>query len=129
VDIPRGHGETVLVVEDNAAFLELVGKMLTDLGYKVLNASSPTLALKQVGERPGGIDLLMTDVVMPEMNGRHLAGQLEALHPKLKVLFMSGFTANAIAHQGVLDEGICFLQKPFSMKDLGYKVSEALRGE
>ena len=125
-DIPMGNGETVLLVEDNVAFLETVRKMLTGLGYKVLDASFPTSALKQAGEHAGDIHLLMTDVVMPEMNGRDLADRLKTLNPKLKVLFMSGFTADAIAHQGVLDEGIRLIQKPFTMRDLAGKVKEAL---
>ena len=71
----------------------------------------------------------MTDVVMPEMNGRDLAERLLALHPELKVLFMSGYTANVIAHHGVLDEGVHFIQKPFSMQDIARKVREAMDGE
>jgi two-component system, cell cycle sensor histidine kinase and response regulator CckA len=74
------------------------------------------------------IDLLMTDVVMPEMNGRDLAGNLLAHYPDLIRLFMSGYTANVIAHHGVLDEGVQFIQKPFSMKDLGRKLREVLEG-
>ena len=124
----RGNGETVLLVEDNAALLELVRKMLTGLGYRILEASSPALALKRAGEHPGAIDLLITDVVMPEMNGRALAERLAALHPGLKVLFMSGFTSDAIAHHGVLDDGIHFIQKPFSMRNISRKVREALGG-
>jgi FixJ family two-component response regulator len=68
----------------------------------------------------------MTDVVMPEMNGRDLAAQLTRLYPDLKLLFMSGYTADVIAHHGVLDEGVCFIQKPFSKNDLALKLREAL---
>ncbi|HRF90034.1 MAG TPA: response regulator, partial [Desulfobacter postgatei] len=74
----------------------------------------------------GQIHLFMTDVVMPEMNGRDLAGNLLALYPDLKRLFMSGYTANLIAHHGLLDEGVNFIQKPFSREQLGKKVREAL---
>jgi two-component system, cell cycle sensor histidine kinase and response regulator CckA len=74
------------------------------------------------------IDLLMTDVVMPEMNGRELAGNLLSHYPNLKRLFMSGYTADIIAHAGVLDEGVHFLQKRFSMKDQGEKLRETLDG-
>lgn len=72
--------------------------------------------------------MLITDIVMPEMNGRHLADRLCSIKPVLKCLFMSGYTANAIAHRGILDEGVHFLQKPFSIKDLAAKVREALSG-
>ena len=79
-------------------------------------------------EHQGEIDLLVTDVVMPEMNGRDLAKNLISLYPDLKRLFMSGYTANVIAHHGVLDEGVCFIQKPFSIEELSAKVREALDG-
>jgi two-component system cell cycle sensor histidine kinase/response regulator CckA len=75
------------------------------------------------------IDLLMTDVIMPEMNGRDLAKRLLSFYPSIKRLFMSGYTANLIAHHGVLDKGVNFIQKPFSNKDLAAKVREALGGE
>lgn len=74
------------------------------------------------------IDLLMTDVVMPEMNGLDLARQLTSLYPDIKLLFMSGYTDNMIAHHGVLDEGVAFIQKPFSIKDLADKVRRVLAG-
>jgi YesN/AraC family two-component response regulator len=78
------------------------------------------------GNHADKIHLLMTDVVMPGMNGRDLARRLTALYPDIKLLFMSGYTANVIAHQGVLDEGVAFLQKPFSMKDLADKLRGVL---
>lgn len=77
-------------------------------------------------KHPGKIHLLMTDVVMPGMNGRDLAKRLKALYPDIRWLFMSGYTANVIAHQGVLDEGVAFIQKPFSMADLAEKVRGVL---
>ena len=77
-------------------------------------------------KHPGRIDLLVTDVVMPEMNGRELAVQLQSHYPDLKVLYMSGYTANVIAHRGVLDEGVFFIPKPFSRQDLAAKVREVL---
>jgi two-component system, cell cycle sensor histidine kinase and response regulator CckA len=126
VVIPRGNGENVLVVEDDAAILILAETMLTCLGYKVLEASDPNLALQLAREHLGTIKLLLTDVVMPEMNGRDLARQVQALDPEIKVLFMSGYTADTVAHHGVLDEGIRFLQKPFSIKDIANKVQQAL---
>ena len=89
-------------------------------------APGPAAALKLAKQHTGPIDLLMTDVVMPEMNGRDLAERLKALHPGLKVLFMSGYTANVIAHRGILDKGVCFIQKPFNKRDLAKKVRGAL---
>ncbi|MFO7748907.1 MAG: response regulator, partial [Desulfobacteraceae bacterium] len=74
----------------------------------------------------GAIDLLMTDVVMPEMNGRDLAGQITALYPDIRLLFMSGYTADVIAHQGILDKRVAFIQKPFSMADITVKLREVL---
>ncbi len=96
------------------------------MGYRVLTAESPTAALKLVESYRGPIDLLITDVIMPEMNGRTLARLLQERKPGLKCLYMSGYTADAIARQGILDEGICFLPKPFSSRDMALKVREAL---
>lgn len=98
-------------------------------GYTVLAASTPGEAIKLAKESAGEIHLLMTDVVMPEMNGRVLAKNLLSLYPRLKRLFMSGYTADVIAHHGVLDEGVQFIQKPFSMEDLASKVREALSAQ
>ncbi len=123
----RGH-ETILLVEDEPTILEMTTEMLESLGYTVLAAGSPGEAVRLAQEQLGRIDLLLTDVVMPEMNGRQLARNLLAHYPDLKRLFMSGYTANVIAHHGVLDEGVHFIQKPFSKKDLGEKLREALEG-
>jgi CheY-like chemotaxis protein len=98
--------------------------MLKRNGYSVLSATTPAEAIEMVENYTNKIHLLMTDVVMPGMNGRDLARHLITLYPDIKLLFMSGYTANVIAHQGVLDEGVAFIQKPFSMADL----SEKLRG-
>jgi two-component system, cell cycle sensor histidine kinase and response regulator CckA len=121
----RGH-ETVLVVEDEPAILEMSKLMLEQQGYRILTAGTPGEAIRLAEKHAGEIHLLMTDVVMPEMNGRDLAKELLSLYPNLKRLFMSGYTANVIAHHGVLDEGITFIQKPFSIRDLAAKVREAL---
>jgi YesN/AraC family two-component response regulator len=92
----------------------------------VVAAATPGEAIRLALEYRGRIDLLMTDVVMPEMNGRELAGNLLSHYPDLKRLFMSGYTADIIAHHGVLNEGVHFIQKPFSMKDVGGKLRETL---
>jgi len=122
----KGHGETVLIVEDEMAILNLVKRILTGLDYRILDASTPERALELAKAHAGQLHLLITDVVMPGMNGHALARQLRARHPGLKVLFMSGYTADAIAHRGVLDSGVHFIQKPFSRNDLAAKVRETL---
>jgi two-component system, cell cycle sensor histidine kinase and response regulator CckA len=120
-----GH-ETVLLVEDEPILLQMGKAMLERLGYRVLDANSPAEAVKIAEEHKNDIHLLITDVIMPEMNGRDLADKLLSLHPHLKLLFMSGYTADVIAHHGVLDPGVKFVQKPFSMKDLANRIREAL---
>jgi DNA-binding NtrC family response regulator len=122
----KGHGETVLVVEDEKSILTLVQAILNDFGYKVLAASSPSKALALAKAHPGEIQLLITDVVMPEMNGRELADQLHRMFPQLKCLYMSGYTADVIAHHGVLDKNIHFIQKPFSMNDFSMQIRKIL---
>ncbi len=121
----RGH-ETILLVEDEPAILRMTTTMLERTGYKVLAAGTPGEAIALAYEHAGEIHLLMTDVVMPEMNGRDLARNLLTLYPNIKRLFMSGYTANVIAHHGVLEEGVHFIQKPFSKQDLAIKVREVL---
>ena len=100
--------------------------MLGKHGYRVLTASTPGQAIQLAREHAGTIDLLITDVVMPEMNGRDLAKNILSLYPQTKRLFMSGYTADVIAHQGVLDEGVFFIQKPFSAQDLAAMVRKVL---
>lgn len=126
--IPKAQGETVLIVEDESAILELGLTMLERLGYKTLKAGTPGEAMELAGAHPHTVDLLITDVVMPEMNGRDLAARIAARYPQIKILFMSGYTANVIAHHGVLDEGVNFLQKPFSVHELAVKVRQVLEG-
>ena len=92
--------------------------MLQTQGYRVLTAGTPGEAMRLAEEHAGEIHLLMTDVVLPEMNGPDLAQKLLSVYPNLKCLFTSGYTANGITHHGVLDEGVHFIQKPFSRKDL-----------
>jgi len=121
-------GEAVLVVEDEPATLDMAKLMLERLGYAVLTAPNPDEAVRLAESLSAPIHLLVTDVVMPGMNGRELADRLVALHPDLKCLFMSGYTADVIARQGVLDQGVSFIQKPFSLRELGVKVREVLEG-
>jgi len=121
---PPGGSETILVVEDEPAILKASGRILKRLGYTVIQASTPGEALGLAQDHQGGLDLLLTDVIMPEMSGQALVEEVKRTHPGLAFLFMSGYTADAIAHRGVLEEGFHFLQKPFSVKEL----AEAVRG-
>lgn len=123
-----GH-ETILLVEDEPMVLEMTAVMLERQGYTVLPAVSPGEAIRLAREHAGEIHLLMTDVIMPEMNGRDLAKNLLSLYPDLKRLFMSGYTADVIAHHGVLDEEVQFIQKPFTKQDLAAKISNVLGDE
>ena len=122
------HGtETVLLAEDEEAILKLGTAILKKHGYTVLAARTPEEALALAEGYAGPIQLLITDVVMPGMNGKELKDRLTALRPGIKVLFMSGYTSDIIAHQGVIDEGVEFLQKPFSVNTLAQKVREVLQ--
>ena len=123
--IARGQ-ETILLVEDEPSILKMTAMILERLGYWVVAARTPGEAIRLAQEHVGEIHLLLTDVIMPEMNGRDLAKRILSIYPSLKRLFMSGYTANVIAHHGVLDEGVNFIQKPFSQKQLGVKVRSAL---
>jgi two-component system, cell cycle sensor histidine kinase and response regulator CckA len=125
-NVQPGLGETILVVEDEAAILRVTGTILNNLGYNVLTANTPKQALSLAEEQTGQIHLLITDMIMPEMNGRDLADLLLSFHPKLKCLFMSGYPASVIVDQNVLAEGMNFLQKPFSKKELSDKVRNIL---
>jgi PAS domain S-box-containing protein len=124
-DIPRGD-ETILLVEDEPVVLDLTTEMLQAQGYTVLAASSPKAAIRLAEKHAGAIDLLLTDVIMPEMNGRELANKLVALLPGLRYLFMSGYSADIIGPHGVLDEETHFLGKPFSLAALAAAVRKAL---
>jgi CheY-like chemotaxis protein len=125
-ELLHSRGETILLVEDEAMTMEVSQVMLENLDYEVLVAASPNEAITLFKQHNGKIDLLITDVVMPQMNGRELSEQIKALQPGIKTLFMSGYTADVIAHQGVLEEGINFIEKPFSMHDLSIKIRMAL---
>jgi DNA-binding NtrC family response regulator len=121
----RGH-ETILLVEDEPAVRQLAERVLSKLGYKVLEAISPEDAERLAADNGAGIHLLLTDVVMPGISGRELAKRLSARCPQMRVLYMSGYTYNVIAQDGTLEEGIYFLQKPFTPQVLTEKVREAL---
>ncbi|MGO9413583.1 MAG: PAS domain S-box protein [Syntrophobacteraceae bacterium] len=118
--------ETILLVEDDEAILDLGKMILENLGYTVLAARTPVDAFNLVDEHPRDIHLLITDVVMPEMNGRELAEKLSAIRPNLKCLYMSGYTADVVAHRGILDAGVNFIQKPFRSDDIAARVREVL---
>ncbi|MFH0785060.1 MAG: response regulator [Pseudomonadota bacterium] len=122
----RGRGETILVVEDDPAILRLTKRMLKDAGYTVLTADGPNQAIAITRETVTGVHLLLTDVIMPDMNGRDLADELLKINPNLKCLFMSGYTANVILNQGNVSQGTNFIQKPFSGKDLATKIHQIL---
>ena len=123
---PVGGGETVLLVEDEPSILRMTELMLRRLGYRVRTAGTPEEA-RELADRWGGeIRLLLTDVVMPGQNGRDLALELQVRLPHLRVLFMSGYTSDVIAPHGVLDPGVPFIQKPFSLQDLGEAIRTAL---
>lgn len=123
---PLGCGQTILVVEDELSIRQMCQLMLEKLGYRVLSANGPENAIKLADEYKDNICLLLTDVIMPEMNGRELSSRLQKIHPGLKTLFMSGYTANVIAHHGVLDEGVNFIQKPFSRHELAVKINKTI---
>jgi CheY-like chemotaxis protein len=122
---PRGT-ETVLLVEDAAAVRAVSRQVLERLGYAVLEAPDGKAALHLATKHRGPIHLLLTDVVMPELGGRQLAEQLTALRPELKVLYVSGYTDDAVVRHGVLEAGIAYLQKPFTPEILGRRVREVL---
>lgn len=122
-----GGDETLLLVEDELQVLRLGARALSQHGYKVLTAATPEAALALAEQAAHGIDLLVTDVVMPRMNGKQLLERLRILRPGLRCLFVSGYTADIIAQQGVVEADACFLQKPFTIQALTASVREALQ--
>jgi CheY-like chemotaxis protein len=124
-EIPRGS-ETILVVEDEEKVRKLAVRILSGQGYKVLEAPHGDDALLVCEQHEGPIHLMVTDVVMPNMSGHELAKRLKAFHPEMKVLYMSGYTDNAIVHHGVLEKGVNYIQKPFTIERLARKVKEVL---
>ncbi|MFO1491485.1 MAG: PAS domain-containing protein [Kiritimatiellia bacterium] len=128
-ETPGGREETVLLVEDEKSLCVTCSLFLKALDYNVLVAETPAEALKMVAGHPGEIHVLLTDVVMPGMDGRQLAQRVSAAKPGVKVVFMSGYTADVIAQRGVLDEGVQFLSKPFTRSDLARKIREVLEAD
>jgi CheY-like chemotaxis protein len=126
---PLPGQETVLVVEDDDAVRELTSLALERHGYKVLKATGGADALRQTDAGPQELDLLVTDVVMPEMDGRTVATALRARFPRLKTLFLSGYTDDEMIRRGILQTGEAFLQKPYTIAALARKVREILDRE
>jgi two-component system, cell cycle sensor histidine kinase and response regulator CckA len=118
--------KTILVVEDEPSVLKMVTTMLERLGYVVLAANNASEAIYLVKKSERDIDLVLTDVIMPDINGRRLAEILKAIKPKMKFIFMSGYTADIMVDQDFLDESVCFIQKPFTKKRLAEKIQESL---
>jgi two-component system, cell cycle sensor histidine kinase and response regulator CckA len=123
--LPGGE-ETILLVEDEQIVRELAAKILKRLKYNIIPASNGAEALEIAQNYAGIINLLVTDVVMPGMNGRQLAEQLRLIRPQIKVLFTSGYTENAIAHHGIIDSNLNFIGKPYNSRDLAYKIRQIL---
>lgn len=118
--------ETILLVEDEAMVRELAAAGLRRLGYTVLECEGPNEAMRTLETRPAGVHLLLTDVIMPEMNGRDLSVHVKRMHPEVNVLFMSGYAEDIVAHSGVLEEEVNFIGKPFRIWQLAAKVREVL---
>ncbi len=122
----QGGSETILLVEDEPAILRMTQTMLKRLGYTVIAAQSPLQAIDAAAAYHGVIDLLLTDVVMPEMNGNEMTRIIQSQYPRIKRMFMSGYTSDVIAHHGKLGDGVSFISKPFTMDDLGTSIRTAL---
>jgi two-component system, cell cycle sensor histidine kinase and response regulator CckA len=123
--VDRSH-ETILLVEDEPMILEMITIFLQLQGYTVLATAVPGEVIAMAEKHPGMMHLLITDVIMPEINGAELAGLLVSRYPDIRILYMSGYTAEIIAQQGIIDVGVNFIQKPFSMEAFTIKVREVL---
>jgi DNA-binding NtrC family response regulator len=126
--VELGHGETILVVEDDAKVLEVAHRFLEEGGYHVISTQDIAKALHVVHSLEDPIHLLATDVVMPGMSGSELAARLRSLRPEMKTLYVSGYTDDAIAHHGVLENDVALLEKPYSRLSLLRAVRRALDG-
>ena len=122
----RGHGQTVLVVEDEPAMREVTRRILDRNGYHVVDAASGDEALDVLARQLDHIDVLLTDVIMPRMQGRELADKVRILQPASRVVFMSGYTQGLLSEQGVLEYGVHLIEKPFSELTLLTKLREIL---
>jgi CheY-like chemotaxis protein len=127
VETPRGHGETILVVEDDATVRSIISDVLKDLGYNVLTASDARFAIPLLQSK-GAIHLLISDVILPHVNGRKLAEIARTSRPALKVLFVSGYSENAIVRGDLIEAGMDMLTKPFALDTLGAKVYAMING-
>ena len=124
--LPQGTADTIiLVVEDEAGVRKMTVDAIRELGYAAISAQTPREALRQLESHPD-VALLFTDIVMPEMNGRVLSDMALARQPNLKVLYTTGYTRNAVVHNGVLDAGTALIQKPFTLEQLALKLRQAL---
>ncbi len=121
-----GQGESILLVEDDAALLNMITRMIERLSYHVLTARTPYEAIRLAESQPQKIDLLITDVVMPAMNGRELAVQIKSVAPHVRCLFMSGYPADVIARQGILNKGVQLIHKPFTLENLSAAIHSLL---
>jgi DNA-binding response OmpR family regulator len=124
---PRGHGETILVVEDDATVRSIISDVLKDLGYSVLTASDAQLAIPLL-QSTRAIDLLISDVILPHVNGRKLAEMARISRPSLKVLFVSGYSEDAIVRGELIEASMDMLTKPFALDTLGAKVHAMIKG-
>jgi PAS domain S-box-containing protein len=127
-EVASGGDETILLVEDETSLRSLLSRILTKKGYHVLAARSGDEALRQAEDAAADIDLVVTDVVMPHMSGPEVVERLTRMHPRMKVLFMSGYSSEAIVHHGVLRTGLAFIEKPFSAEELASRVRKVLDG-
>jgi PAS domain S-box-containing protein len=127
LETPRGHGETILVVEDDATVRSVISDALQDLGYRVLTAADARFAIPMLQSK-AVIDLLISDVILPHVNGRKLAEMARSLRPLMKVLFVSGYSENAIVRGDLLEAGMDMLTKPFALDTLGAKVHAMIKG-
>ncbi len=128
LDAPKGD-ETILFVEDDDLVRKLNLKILKQLGYSVIHAENGKSAVETAKSHDGEIDLLITDVIMPEMNGDELASKISEIQPGIKVLFTSGYTEDVISPHGILEEGAQFIGKPYKPQELAEKIRELLDAE
>ena len=125
VNAKHGH-ETILLVDDDVALLGMTRRMLQTMGLTILSVEKPSEAISLVKTNPGKIDLLLTDLVMPEMNGRTLAKEICELRPDIECLFMSGYGEKIVAHHGLMDSNVNFIAKPFTREELSVAIAKVL---